>query len=70
MYSLIITIQSISFVSELAVCSTSRHQYGLCVEVALGLDEDYKIPSLIWPPPSVCQFRTSSLTTRKEACHD
>lgn len=52
MYSLISTIQSISLVAELAASSTTRHQYGLCVEVTLGLAEDYKIPSLIWPPPN------------------
>lgn len=70
MFSLMTTVESIRHVAELQASSITLYQYVLCVEVTLGLDEHYLIPSLIWPPPAFFQLKTSSLTTCEEACHD
>jgi len=52
MYSLIITVKSINalYTNEEPLL---LNQYITDVEVSLSHGENYLIPSLIWPPPSI-----------------
>ena len=49
MYSLIMTVQSISLLADLH--QIRFEQYKKEIEPSLEHDGDYNIPSLIWPPP-------------------
>lgn len=49
MYSLIITVKSIS--GLFTNLTTTMQQYFSDVQVTLDHGEGYVIPSLIWPPP-------------------
>ena len=54
MYSLIITVKSISF----AYCVDQLlSQYADYTETKLNHGEDYRIPSLVWPPPIFQSFQ-------------
>ncbi len=52
MYSLLITVESIRLEGSLVPLSQMK-QYQDEVEVRFDHGEDYRIPSLIWPPPSL-----------------
>ncbi len=77
MFSLIITVESIRLVANLAYATTAR-QYANETETHLKQDEGYCIPSLIWPPPNHCVFCINLFSAQTAfsdllsggACHD
>jgi len=53
MYSLIISVRSITAVARLCMKEINVHLNGYLKLLAqLQADDDYSIPSLIWPPPN------------------
>jgi hypothetical protein len=63
MYSLIITVQSISLVGSL-VCLNRMKQYRDEVVSTFGHGEGYIILSLIWPPPIIERFCITMLSAQ------
>lgn len=59
MFSLIMTVQSIALVSRLCMSELkARLKSYLTQFVQIQADDDYTIPSLIWPPPMLVRLTT------------
>lgn len=56
MFSLIITVQSIACIATLESVFSKLKSYQQDNVKTLHCDDDYSIPSLIWPPPSIHSF--------------